>query len=79
MRRWAVVLRHAVISATFLVLFVLLDKLVLLLPTSYEAPAWYPATALSVALVVGLSARYAPLLAVGWILSAAVNYQAILW
>jgi PAS domain S-box-containing protein len=70
---------HALISLAYLALFVLLDRIVLLLPTSYEAPCWYPPTALSVALLVGFTPRYAPVLAMAWVLSAAINYRAILY
>jgi diguanylate cyclase (GGDEF)-like protein/PAS domain S-box-containing protein len=69
------VVRHVVLSLFFLVLYVLLNRSDILMETQLGFTVWYPATGLALALMLGISPWYAPLVCVADAISGALIYH----
>jgi len=81
MRNQRVIFRHALLSIWFLLLFVLLNRPEVILISRLGSVVWYPATGLTLAVVLGVSPWYAILVSLGSALSGAVFYGqgAVTW
>ncbi len=73
--RTRLILRHAAISVIFLVVYGLIDKPDVLLVSKLGFTAWHPPVGLSVALLLGISPWYAPLVWLTDTLSRALIYH----
>ena len=60
MHNGRLIVRHVIISLVFLVLFFVLNRPELIFISQFGLSAWYPATGLVLALMLGISPRYAP-------------------
>src|ERR1700747_270393 len=69
------VVRHIVLSLLFLLLYVLLNRSDILMETQLGFTVWYPATGLALALMLGISPWYAPLVCVADVISGALIYH----
>lgn len=70
-----VVLRHLVVSLSFIVLYLLLTSPQAIVIYRLGTVAWYPAIGLTVALLLAIGPRFAPLVAVSVALAGMVNYK----
>jgi diguanylate cyclase (GGDEF)-like protein/PAS domain S-box-containing protein len=73
--RWKLVARHAAISSVFFATYVLLSRPEIILVSKLGFTAWYPPVGLSVALLLGLSPWYAPLVWLSDTLASALIYH----
>ena len=71
----AVIVRRAVLSVCFVALYVLLNRSDILIETQLGFTLWYPATGLSLALMLGISPWYALLVCLAGIASGAWIYH----
>src|ERR1700693_295960 len=71
----AVMVRRAVLSVCFVALYVLLNRSDILMETQLGFTLWYPATGLSLALMLGISPWYALLVCFADIASGALIYH----
>lgn len=71
--------RDLAISCGFLVLYVALDRTTLSFQMWGGISAWYPPSALSMALMVGLGLRFAPVVFLAALASGLANYHLPLW
>lgn len=69
------IVRHAVLSLTFLVLYVLLTRPDILMESKLGFIVWYPANGLALGLMLGISPWYAPLVCIADVMSGALIYH----
>jgi diguanylate cyclase (GGDEF)-like protein/PAS domain S-box-containing protein len=69
------IVRHALLSLIFLVLYVLLTRPDILMETHLGFIVWYPANGLALALMLGISPWYAPLVCIADVMSGAMIYH----
>jgi diguanylate cyclase (GGDEF)-like protein/PAS domain S-box-containing protein len=69
------VIRHVVLSLIFLVVYVLLTRPDILMETQLGFIVWYPANGLALALMLGISPWYAPLVCIADVMSGALIYH----
>jgi len=67
--------RHAVVSLSFVLLYVLLSRPEVIFLSRIGFVAWYPAIGVVVALLLGVSPRYALLACIADALAAKVIYN----
>src|SRR6202167_2329287 len=70
-----VIVRHAALSVCFFTLYLLLNRSDILMETQLGFTLWYPATGLSLALMLGISPWYALLVCFADIASGALIYH----
>jgi integral membrane sensor domain MASE1 len=69
------VIRHVVLSLIFVVVYVLLTRPDILMETQLGFIVWYPANGLALALMLGISPWYAPLVCIADVISGALIYH----
>jgi hypothetical protein len=69
------IVRHALLSLIFLVLYVLLTRPNILMESQLGFIVWYPANGLALALMLGISPWYAPLVCIADVMSGALIYH----
>jgi diguanylate cyclase (GGDEF)-like protein/PAS domain S-box-containing protein len=69
------IVRHALLSLIFLVLYVLLTRPDILMESQLGFIVWYPANGLALALMLGISPWYAPLVCIADVMSGALIYH----
>jgi diguanylate cyclase (GGDEF)-like protein/PAS domain S-box-containing protein len=75
MHNGRLIVRHVIISLVFLVLFFVLNRPELIFISQFGLSAWYPATGLVLALMLGISPRYALLVCFSNVLAGVLFYQ----
>ena len=68
-------LRKYLVAFIFLVTYLLLDRSTVFFQIWSEISAWYPPTAIALALLIGLGEGYAPLYLLAAFLSGILNYH----
>jgi diguanylate cyclase (GGDEF)-like protein/PAS domain S-box-containing protein len=71
----SLVARHIVLSLCFVTLYVLLNRSDILMETQLGFIVWYPANGLALALMLGISPWYAPLVCIADVISGALIYH----
>ena len=74
MQRRRLIVRHAIVSISFIVLYFLLNRPEIVFFSRIGFVAWYPAIGLVMALMLGVSPRYAPLVCFADALAARIIY-----
>ncbi|HEY4949507.1 MAG TPA: diguanylate cyclase [Candidatus Acidoferrales bacterium] len=69
------IVRHTLLSLIFLVLYILLTRPDILMETHLGFIVWYPANGLALALMLGISPWYAPLVCIADVMSGALIYH----
>ena len=69
------IVRHALLSLIFVVLYVLLTRPDILMESQLGFIVWYPANGLALALMLGISPWYAPLVCIADVMSGALIYH----
>jgi diguanylate cyclase (GGDEF)-like protein/PAS domain S-box-containing protein len=69
------VVRHIVLSLSFLVLYILLNRSDIIMETQLGFTVWYPPTGIALALMLGISPWYAPLVCAADAISGAMIYH----
>ena len=69
------ILRHAIVSVVFLLLYLALNQPSVILISRLGSVAWYPATGLVLALLLGISPWYALLVCVADAMAGALIYH----
>jgi len=70
-----VIIRHALVSLAFVLLFLLLNHPEVIVLSRLGSAAWYPATGLALALLLGISPRYGFLVCFSTVLAGILIYQ----
>ena len=68
-------LRRYLVGFLIVVVYVLLDRSTVFFQMWSNISAWYPPIGLSIAVLIGLGARYAPVLLLAGLVSAKLNYH----
>jgi len=74
MRRRRLIVCHAIVSVSFILLYLLLNRPEIVFFSRIGFVAWYPAIGLVMALMLGVSPRYAPLVCFSDALAARIIY-----
>jgi PAS domain S-box-containing protein len=72
-------LRRCLIGLLTIIVYVLLDRSTVFFQMWSGISAWYPPVGLSLALLVGMGIRYAPVLLVSGFIAAKLNYHSETW
>ena len=74
MQRRRLIVCHAILSVSFIVFYLLLNRPEIVFFSRIGFVAWYPAIGLAMALMLGISPRYAPLVCFSDVLAARIIY-----
>jgi PAS domain S-box-containing protein len=69
-------LRRYLLAFTFITVYVLADRTTVFLQIWSSISAWYPPVGIALAILIGMGARYAPVLVLAGLIAGKVNYHA---
>ncbi len=75
MNRMRTVLRHILLSIWFVLIFLLLNRPEVILLSHLGSVVWYPASGLTIALILGIHPAYAILVSLSGVLAGRIFYQ----
>jgi hypothetical protein len=72
-------MRRYLISVLLIVVYVLADRSTVFLQIWSSICAWYPPAGIALTVLIGLGARYAPVLVVAGLIAGKLNYHTATW